>query len=134
MDTKKLKDGVSVKEIEHFAKKHRFEMFFCLALLLARFINFIFLSGWSPILAGIGGILGVLLAEPMENFFKRAAMFIYKQEDITQLVLGIAGLVLSIFLPMITFLILGVAGGKYLRGLVITVPPAEKEPSVIEKD
>ena len=134
MDTKKLKDGLSVKEIEHFAKKHRFEMFFCLALLLAGFFSFIFFSGWSPVLSAAGGILGILLTEKVEIFFKRASLFIYKQEDITQLILGIAGLVLSIFLPMVTFLVLGTAGGKYLRGLTVETPPAEKETTTIEKE
>ena len=127
MDTKKIKDGVSVKEIEHFAKKHRFEMFFCLALLLASFFSFIFFSGWSPFLAGIGGILGILLSEKVETFFTKASRFICKQEDITQLVLGIAGLVLSVFLPMLTFLVLGAAGGRHLRDL-------SKGPSTIEQE
>lgn len=32
MDGNKIKEGVSVKEIENFAKKHRFEVFFLLSL------------------------------------------------------------------------------------------------------
>ena len=134
MDTKKLKDGISVKELEHFAKKHRFEMFFCLALLLAIFFSFIFFSGWSHIAAGIGSIIGALLSDKIEMLFKKASLFIYKQEDLTQLILGIAGLILSVFLPMVTFLVLGAAGGVYLRGLVVETPSSEKETTLIDKE
>lgn len=111
------KDGVSVKEIENFAKKHRFELFLCLSFLLACFFSFVFFAAWSLILAAVGGVLGVLTANKVEAIFKKATQFCMKQEQATQLILGIAGLILSIFLPLITFLVLGAAGGKYLQDL-----------------
>ena len=117
MDTKKMKDGVSVKEIEGFAKKNRFELFFCLALLLSCLFNFVFFTGWSMLFSAAGGILGVLFPKNIEKIFQGASCFFRKQEDLTQLILTIAGLILAIFLPILTFLALGGAGGKYLQGL-----------------
>ncbi len=114
MDTKNLKEGVSVKEIESFAKKHRLEVFFCLSLILSGLFSFIFFSGWCAILAAVGGILGILFPCKINAFLTKAAGFIVKQEEITQLILGIAGLVLAIFLPIVTFFLLGICGGKAL--------------------
>jgi len=50
MDGKK--EGVSVKEIEEFAKKHRFEVFFCLMFLFACVFGLVgmFRPGWSILL------------------------------------------------------------------------------------
>ena len=117
MDAKKLKEGVSVKEIEGFAKKHRFALFFCLALLLSCLFNFVFFVGWSMVFGAAGGILGALFPQKIQKIFQGASCFFRKQEDLTQLVLTIVCLVLAIFLPILTFLTLGAAGGKYLQGL-----------------
>ena len=117
MATDNQKDGVSVKEIENFAKNNRFKLFLCLSFLLACFFSFVFFTAWSIILAAGGGIVGVLLPSKVALFTKKARDFCEKQEATTQLVLGCVGLILSIFLPLLTFLILGAAGGKYLEGL-----------------
>lgn len=115
MDPNKLKEGVSVKEIESFAKKHRFEVFFCLAFLLACFFSFVFFTSWSIILAAVGGIIGALIPSKVESFARRVFLFFFKQEQTTQLILGIVGLILSIFLPLLVFLVLGMSGGKHLQ-------------------
>jgi hypothetical protein len=110
------KEGVSVKEIEAFAKKHRFEVFFCLAFILACFFTFVLWGpGWSVVGAAIGGILGVLLSSKLAPVSKSAFSFIFKQEPTIQLVLGIVGLILAIFIPPLYFLILGLHGGKDLQ-------------------
>ncbi len=117
MDAKKLKDGVSVKELESFAKKHRFELFFCLALLLSCLFNFVFFVGWSMVFGAAGGILGALFPKKIQGIFQGASCFFRKQEDLTQLVLTVVGLILAVFLPILTFFVLGAAGGKYLQAL-----------------
>jgi len=117
MDEKKTKDGVSIKEIESFAKKHRFELFFSLALLLSCLFNFVFFVGWSMMFGAAGGILGALFPHKIQKIFQSASCFFRKQEEITQLVLTIVGLILAIFLPILTFLVLGAAGGKHLQHL-----------------
>jgi hypothetical protein len=124
MSDEKPKDGVSVKEIENFAKNNRFKVFLCLSFLLACFFSFIFFAAWSIILAAVGGILGVLMACKIEAFVQKAHDFCEKQETTTQLILGCVALIISIFLPPLTFLALGAAGGKYLEALK---PPEPKK-------
>src|ERR1700733_12890129 len=100
MDGNKPKEGVSVREIEEFTKKHRFEVFFCLAFILACLFTFVMWgAGWSVVAATIGAVVGILLEGQVANFGKAAFRFVFKQEQTTQLVLGIVFLVLAVFLP-----------------------------------
>lgn len=113
MDGNKPKEGVSVREIEEFTKKHRFEVFFCLAFILACFFTFVMWgSGWSIVAATIGAVIGILLEAKVANFSKAAFLFVFKQEKTTQLILGIVFLILAIFIPPLYFLLLGLHGGK----------------------
>lgn len=113
VDEQKPKNGISVKELESFTKKHRFEVFFCLSLLLSGFFNIVFFEGWGTIAAVIGGILGILFPAKVSVFLDRFRSFFRKQEDLTKLILAVAGLVLSIFLPILTFFTVGIAAGEY---------------------
>jgi len=115
MDSNKPKEGVSVKELKSFAQGHRFEVFMCVALLLACIFSFAFLSFLCLLLAPIGGILGVIFANKIEELFKKIALFVSKQETTTQIVLGGSLLVVSLFLPYLVFLFLGLAGGRFFR-------------------
>ncbi len=120
MDTNKSKDGVSVKEIEAFTKKHRFEVFFCLIFVLACFFSFVMWGpGWSVVGAAIGAVIGILLSGKVAHFSKAVFQFVFKHEDITQLVLGILCLILAIFIPPLFFLILGMHGGKDMHHFAI---------------
>lgn len=120
MDKNKPKEGVSVREIEEFTKKHRFEVFFCLAFVLACLFTFVMWgAGWSVVAATIGAVIGILLEEKVANFSKAAFKFVFKQESVTQLVLGIVFLVLAIFIPPLYFLLLGLHGGKDLHRFAI---------------
>ncbi len=112
-DEKKPKEGVSVREIESFAKKHRFEVFFCLLFILACFFTFVMWGpGWSIVFAAIGAILGVLFGGKVTHLSKMAFHFVFRQEGTTQLVLAIIALILAIFIPPLYFLLLGLHGGK----------------------
>lgn len=116
MDKNKLKEGVSVKEIEEFTKKHRFEVLFCLAFILACLFTFVMWGpGWSVVGATIGAVIGILAENQVSQFSKSVFKFLFKQEKMTQLVLGIVFLVLAIFLPPVYFLLLGLHGGKDLH-------------------
>jgi len=116
MDGNKLKEGVSVKEIEEFTKKHRCEVFFCLAFILACFFTFVMWGpGWSVVATATGGVIGVLLSHKVAHFSKMILQFIFKQEQTTQLVLGIIFLILAIFIPPLYFLLLGLHGGKDMQ-------------------
>lgn len=113
MDGNKLKEGVSVREIEDFTKKHRFEVFFCLAFVFACIFSTTFWSQWWSILAvSVGGVAGVLTPGKVEHFAKKVFHFIFKQEQVTQLILGIVGLVISILLSPLIFLLMGLHAGK----------------------
>jgi ABC-type multidrug transport system fused ATPase/permease subunit len=113
MDDNQSKEGVSVKEIETFAKKHRFEFFFCLAFALAfLFALIMYSSVWSIGAAALGGILGVLFPGKVAYFSKKAVHFLFRQEKTTQFILAIVLLILAIFLPPLIFLLLGLHGGK----------------------
>ena len=96
MDMKK-KEGVSIKEIEFFTKKHQLEVFFCLLFVLTCFFSFVFFGpGWAVVLSVIGCLIGI----------------VFKQERTTQLVLGAVGLIIAVFLPPIIFFLVGLHGGK----------------------
>lgn len=120
MDQDKSKEGVSVKEIEEFTKKHRFEVFFCLAFILACFFSFVmFGTGWSILAASVGAVIGILLTEKVTQFSKSIFQFVFKHEKSTQLVLGIVFLILAIFIPPLYFLLLGLHGGKDIHKTAI---------------
>lgn len=113
MNSKKSKEGVSVKEIEAFTKKHRLEVFFCLLFVLACFFSFIiFGAGWSIILATVGAIIGALAPVKIQNFSKGIYKFVFKQEKTTQMVLGIVALIIAIFVSPLVFLLMGLHAGK----------------------
>jgi len=113
MNEKKMKEGVSIKEIESFTKKHRFEVFFCLAFILACFFSFVMWgTGWAMTATIIGAIVGILLHEKIDTLCKKALQFVFKQETMTQLVLAIVMLILAIVIPPIIFLLIGLHGGK----------------------
>jgi membrane associated rhomboid family serine protease len=113
MDDNKSKEGVSVKEIEKFAKKHRFEVFFSLTFILACFFSFIMWgTGIAIALAALGAVLGVIFPVAVEFVNKKVFHFIFKQEDITQIILAVVALILAIVVPPLIFFLLGAHGGK----------------------
>ena len=116
MDVNK-KEGVSVKEIEEFAKKHRFEVFFCLLFLLACVFGIFgsFKAGWSLLFGMGGGVLGMLLPAKMENLLRKTFQFVMRQDKTILIVFGIVALVLSCVLPFLVFLLVGVAGGRAIH-------------------
>ena len=58
----KIKEGVSVQELENWGKKYGFEITFLVYFILASIFTFVFFGPhWSIYLAGIGGALGVWL-------------------------------------------------------------------------
>lgn len=116
MDGQKPKEGVSVKEMEEFAKKYRFEVFLCLKFLFACIFSLIgyFRGGWSLFFGMGGAILGVIFPTKIETMMKKIFQFVFKQESLVQIVLGVVGLILAIFVPFVTFLMIGLVGGRYM--------------------
>ncbi len=110
------KEGVSVKDIEEFTRKHRFEVFFCAIFVLACIFSFysFFKAGWSILLVTVGGVLSILLPVKIDGVLKKLMQFVFKQEKTIQLVLGVVGLIVAVFLPPLIFLLMGLFGGRYM--------------------
>lgn len=110
------KEGMSVREIEGYAKKYRFEIFFCLLYIFASLFTLIFWGAVISIfLTGIGGIIGALFPSKVTIYSKKSILFIYKHDKTTQVIIGIAILAVAIFAAPLIFLVTGLQGG---RGLV----------------
>jgi hypothetical protein len=115
------KKGVSVKEIEEFTKKHRYEVFFCALFVLTCIFSLVghFGGGWS-IFFGMGGaILGVIFPTKTDSLVKMAFKFIFKQDKTIQIVLGAVSLILAIFVPFIIFLVVGLIGGRMMNIMAV---------------
>ena len=109
------KEGVSVQDIENFARKYTYEVFFSLVFILASFFSMVMFGvAWSIYLACLGGVLGVWFPAKVEKFARASFGFVQRQAKPTLIVLGIVGLVISIFLPPLVFFVLGLMGGKSL--------------------
>jgi len=120
MDGKK--EGVSVKEIEEFAKKHRFEVFFCLLFLLAAIFSLwgTFSVGWSLFLGMAGGILGVIFPGKTDPMIKKIMQFAFKQDKTIQIIFGVVALLLACIFPFLIFLIVGLVGGRAIHEMAIS--------------
>jgi len=118
MDEEKKKEGMSVKELEGYAKGHRFEIFFCLLFVLASLFTLVF---WGPtlsiFLAGIGGVISVFLPSKVENFSRKMAGTLFKKEGTTQMIIAIVALIVAIFVAPLIFLIIGLHAGKSMLHL-----------------
>ena len=111
------KKGVSVKEIEEFTKKHRYEVFFCILFLLACIFGIVgyFRAAWNIFFVMAGGILGVIFPNKVESFLEMIFKFIFKQDKTIQIVLGVVALIIAIFMPFIIFLVVGLIGGRVMH-------------------
>ena len=110
----KLKEGVSIKELENFARKYTNEAFLIVALIIATLSSILdFFTGpvWTIGLAGVGAIVSLAFPDRVLKFEKKLFQFLSKQEKTTQLVIGIVRIVLSIFVPFVLFVELGLLSG-----------------------
>lgn len=114
MDEKK-KEGMSVRELEGYAKKHRFEIFFCLLFVFASLFTLVFWGAvFSIFFTGIGGIIGALFPIRVEMMASKALRFFNNEKPATQNIVMIAFLLVAIFLAPLVFLIVGLHAGKDL--------------------
>ena len=110
----KLKEGVSVKEIESFTNKYLTELFIIVAIIVASIsstFDFFMGPGWSIILAGIGAILSIALPDKIRRLQGKLFDFLRKQEKITQIIVGAVRIIVALFLPFIIFLEIGLLAG-----------------------
>jgi len=111
------KKGVSVKEIEEFTKKHRYEVFFCALFVLTCIFSLAghFGTGWSIFFAMGAAIIGTIFPTKSDALLKSVFKFIFKQDKTIQIVLGAVSLLLAIFMPFIIFLVIGLIGGRMMN-------------------
>ena len=115
------KKGVSVKEIEEFTKKHRYEVFFCALFVLTCIFSIFgrFGGGWSIFFAMGGAVLGIIFPTKTDSLLKMVFRFIFKQDKTIQIVLGAVSLILAIFLPFVIFLVVGLIGGRMMHIMAV---------------
>lgn len=116
----KLKEGISVEEIETFARKHLSEMFLILAVIIATIssiFDFFTGSSLSILLAGLGAIVSIGIPTNTLKIQKRLFSFLGKQEKSIQIIIGIVRLVIAIFIPFVVFLELGLLSGVAFHSL-----------------
>lgn len=110
----KIKEGVSVHEVESFARKHTTEVFSLIALIVAAVSSmFDFFTGPSMtiLFLAVGMAAGVLFPEPIERVLKQFFGFTTKQEKSTRMVIGGVKIVVGIFVPFILFGAYGLLAG-----------------------
>ena len=113
--SEKLKDGVSVRELEDFARKYTTEVFSILAIIIATASSCwdFFLSGpkLTIFFTALGCVLSILFPLPVERGLKSLYQFVFKQEKSTQIILGSMKVVVALFIPFILFGFLGLLAG-----------------------
>lgn len=110
----KLKEGVSVHELETFARKHTTELFSVLAIIIgsiSSIFNFFTGPGLTIIFLGIGAIVSILFPAPIERGLKQLYSFTFKQEKMTEIILGALKVIIAIFIPFLYFGLLGLLAG-----------------------
>ena len=113
----KFKEGVSVNEVENFARKYMMEVLSALAIVVGAVSSmYDFFTGpkLSIFFLAIGVIAGIFASTPIEKALKQFYSFSYKQEKMTRMVLGLAKVAIGLFVPFILFGAWGlIAGTSY---------------------
>lgn len=113
-------EGISVKEIEEYAKKNKFPVALALVVLLScLFSIFLDMTKLSVIVFSLAALVGIFIPGKVAYLAKKVYAFIGKQEKTTQVVIGVVYLVLSIFFPPAIFAVLGLHAGKDTRHIMM---------------
>ena len=110
----KFKEGISIQELENFARKYTNEVFLILALIIAAISSILdfFTGAYLSIgFAAAGAILSIAFPEKIISMQKKLFQFLWKGEKTTQYVIGSIRIVLAIFLPFILFAEMGLLAG-----------------------
>lgn len=113
--TDKLKEGISVEEIESFTRKHTTEVFTLLSIAIGAIssaFHFFTGPGLTIFSAAIGMIAAVLFPAHVDKLIKRYYSFCLKQEKSTQMILGAVKIVLGLFIPFVLFAGVGLLAGS----------------------
>lgn len=113
----KIKEGISVNEIEGFANKHTTEAFSMIALIIAAISSsFDFFTGprFALLFLVIGTLVSIIFPLQIERGLKQFYAFTFKQEKMTEIIFGIVKIVVALFIPFLYFGFVGLlAGASY---------------------
>jgi len=136
--SEKLKEGISVREIEEFARHHTIEAFSILAIIIATITScWDYFTGprLSIFFAALGAIVTILFPVPIERYLKQLYSFTLKQEKSTQMIIGVVKIIVAIFIPFVLFGLIGLLAGSsyhyYIRHAQIM---SENKPSQSERN
>ena len=116
MADNKMKGGFTIQEIEQMAKKYRFEVFFIASFVLAALFSTIFdMLGYSVLLAAAGAVIGMIFPVHADKILGQVLEFTCKQEKVTQIVIGVILIAISVVLAPVIYLIMGLVCGKALH-------------------
>ena len=135
--TEKLKEGVSVEEIEKFARKYTNEMFLILSLIIATVSSvFGFFTGpsWSLFFAGLLAIVGIALPDQVGMVLNKLSKLQMQSEKSATIIIGIVRLVLSIFIPFVLFAELGLLAGHAFHSITRLYSSHNEEKEEEEED
>jgi hypothetical protein len=110
----KIKEGVSVEEVETFARKYSTEVFAVLAVLIGAISSGMdFFTGpkIAIFFALIGMGLGVFFPVVIERSLKKFFGFANAQEKTTQFIIGGVQILVSLIVPFIIFGAVGLLAG-----------------------
>lgn len=134
--TEKFKEGVSVEDIEKFARKYTNEVFLILSLIIATISSiFTFFTGpgWSLLFAGLLAIVGIAFPVHVEKIVKKIFKFQSKDDKTTIIIIGIVRIVLAIFIPFILFAEIGLLAGYSFHTVVKEISFTKEDTTDTEK-
>ncbi|MFA6119644.1 MAG: hypothetical protein WCT85_06405 [Parachlamydiales bacterium] len=134
--SEKFKEGVSVEEIEKFARKYTNEVFLILSIIIATIssiFNFFTGPSWSLFVAGLLTITGIAFPVHVGKIVKKIFKFQSTSEKTTIIIMGIVRLVLAIFIPFILFAEIGLLAGYSFHTIVKEFSFTKEMPKEIEK-
>jgi hypothetical protein len=115
---KKKIEGVSVQDLESYAKKYSTEVFLIIAIVLAMIFSIFDWSftgaNWGVFLAGVGALCGLLAPEQVNSFIEKALGFTTKKDKTTQIMVGVIRILVAIIVPAVIFGIFGLVAGTTL--------------------
>jgi hypothetical protein len=112
--TTKLKEGVSMHELEHLARKHTTEVLSVLAVVIASVSSaYDFFTGpkLTILFFAIGAIAAICFPAPVERGLKQLYHFTFKQEKTTEIIIGGIKIIVAVFIPFLYFGLMGLLAG-----------------------
>lgn len=106
--------GFTVGDIEGKMKKYGLEITLCTMFILTAVFTLIWggaMAVWSILLCMIFAIIGVLIPRSTHKISTHSLKFVYR-EKVTSIIVAVAGILISIFIPAIIFAIIGLIAGK----------------------